>query len=148
MAVVNKSLEIHAPVATIFAIVDDEQRLAEYVPGVTRVEDVQRTDRHIGDSIRVVYSLLGRPMPQRFVTTAWSRNEQIAMNMEGSMPGTFVWTFQAHGDSTRVSIHIDYQLPGGPLGKAFDAILMERMNDKNIERTLENLQLICEAPRG
>jgi len=147
MATVDKSIEIHAPADAIFAIVDDPQRMQEYIPGVNRVENVQRTDQHVGDSMRVVYSVLGIAMTQRFVVTAWARDQHIDLNVDGSMPGTFVWTFQPHGDATRVSVHVEYELKGGPLGKAVDALLIERMNDKNMERTLENLQLISESSR-
>src|SRR6478672_2983425 len=99
MATVDKSIEIHAAADGIFTIVDDPQRMPEYIPGVNRVENVQRTDQHVGDSMRVIYSVLGLSMTQRFVVTAWARDQQIALNMEGSMPGTFLWTFQPHGDA-------------------------------------------------
>ena len=34
---------------------------------------------------------------------------------------------------------------GGILGKAMNAVLVERMNEKNAERLLENLKLVSEA---
>jgi hypothetical protein len=36
-------------------------------------------------------------------------------------------------------------MPGGVLGKAIDALLMERMNEKNAERMLENIKMIVES---
>jgi len=147
MATVDKSIEIHAAADAIFAIVNDPQRMHEYIPGVNRVENVRQTDQHIGDGMQVVHSVLGIPMTQRFVVTGWVRDQHIDLDVEGSMPGTFAWTFQPHGDTTRVSVHVEYELRGGPLGKAVDTLLIERMNEKNMERTLENLQLISEGSR-
>src|SRR5689334_18476228 len=98
MTTIDKSIEIHAAADAIFTIVDDPHRIPDYVPGVNRVEKVERTGQHVGDSVRVVYSVLGLSMTQRFVATGWTRDRQIAMTMEGSMPGTFLWTFQPHGD--------------------------------------------------
>ena len=40
---------------------------------------------------------------------------------------------------------IDYRMRGGILGKAIDALLVERMNDRNAARMMENLKMISEA---
>jgi hypothetical protein len=36
-------------------------------------------------------------------------------------------------------------MAGGVLGKAMNAVLVERMNEKNAKRMLENLKLVCET---
>jgi hypothetical protein len=40
---------------------------------------------------------------------------------------------------------MEYEMAGGILGKAMNAMLVERMNEKNAERLLENLKLVSEA---
>ena len=109
MPVVEASIVINAPVERVFDLMDDPQRVVEYVPGIVRVSDFDRTPQRVGDSARVTYSVLGLRFP------------------------------------TRVTWHIDYTMKGGILGKAVNALLVQRLNEKNVERSLENLKLICEA---
>jgi len=39
-----------------------------------------------------------------------------------------------------VDVDVEYQLAGGPVGKAVDALLLERTNEKTIEQMLQNLR--------
>jgi uncharacterized membrane protein len=62
------------------------------------------------------------------------------------MTGSWQWTLEPLGERrTRVTARIEYVLPGGALGRAANALLVERMNEKNAERLLENLKLVAEA---
>ena len=145
MPVIDKRVVIDAPAAQIFALIDDLKRQPVYAPGVSRVEEVQRTAARIGDSYRVTYSVLGLGLPLQFVTTDWAHNERIGTRLEGSMGGTFAWRFTPQDHGTAVAVQVAYQVRGGIVGKAMNAWLLERMNEKNIERMLENVKLIAET---
>jgi uncharacterized membrane protein len=51
----------------------------------------------------------------------------------------------AEGDSTRVDLTFDYEMPGGGLGKIADKLVVERTNDKNAETSLANLKALAEG---
>jgi hypothetical protein len=40
---------------------------------------------------------------------------------------------------------IDYTVPGKLLGHIADKLVIERLQEKAIEQTLENLRILCEA---
>ena len=40
---------------------------------------------------------------------------------------------------------MEYEMAGGTLGKAMNAVLFERMNERNARGMLENLKLVCEV---
>ena len=42
----------------------------------------------------------------------------------------------------------NYQLAGGPLGKAVDSLMLQRVNEKTIEDTLQNLARIATEERS
>jgi uncharacterized membrane protein len=56
------------------------------------------------------------------------------------MQGTFGWTFEAEGPHTRVDVNVEYELAGGPLGKAVDLLLLERTNERTIDQMLQNMR--------
>ncbi|MDH7487805.1 MAG: hypothetical protein QHJ81_16220 [Anaerolineae bacterium] len=40
---------------------------------------------------------------------------------------------------------IEYTVPGSALGRIADRLIIERMQERAIQQTLENLKLLCEA---
>jgi carbon monoxide dehydrogenase subunit G len=144
MATIEKSTFIAAPVERIYAILADPDRLPQFAPGVSRVEDVRRTADGVGTSARIVYSVMGIEFPMIVRLTEHEPPHRAVVAMSGGIDGTQTWTLVAQGDGTRLGDRVEYELRGGLLGKALDALLVERMNEKNIERMLENLKLLGE----
>lgn len=149
MSEIKKTVTIDAPAHELFEIVEDPTKFPRYVPNVSEVVDVKRSDQRVGDSFRIVYKVLGITFDEVFTTTEYHRPSRITSTFKGGMTGTFRWTFEPDGTKTRVAVHIDYSVAGGVLGKAADALMLERANDKSIDGMLENLRRIAvEAPAG
>ena len=144
MAVIEKSIVIHAPVEKVFELLDDHHRIPEYSPSVSRVEDVRQSDGRHGDSVRVHYSLMGIDLPTTLTVREHTRPGKIAVELHGAVHGTITTTLEPQGDATQVKMHVDYEIRGGRVGKAIDVLLLERMTEKNAERWLENVKLITE----
>ncbi|SRR5216684_6435010 len=139
MAEIHKVATIDAPIARVFDIVDDPSTFPKYVPNVREVVDVHRSDRRVGDSFRVIYRVLGITFDEKFTVTDYQRPDRIKSKFEGGMKGMFAWTFEQRGESTNIRVDVDYQLAGGPLGKAVDAVMLKRINEKTIDDLLKNL---------
>ncbi len=146
MAVVSKMVTINAPPEKVFSILDDPNAIPQYAPGVTRVADIKQSEKRLGDSARVTYSVMGIRFPMKMTVVDYTKPSKLSLGMEGGMKGTMTWMLGAKGKGTETNIRIDYQMKGGILGKAINTLLMERMNEKNAERMLENLKMLCEAP--
>jgi carbon monoxide dehydrogenase subunit G len=79
---------------------------------------------------------------ERFTVTGYEPKRKLVSNFDGGMKGTFSWTFEPQGSQTECSLDIEYQVGGGVLGKAADALLLERSNEKNMDQSLENLRRV------
>ena len=143
MAEIHKTVTIDAPAEKVFDIVDDPENYPKYVPNVSRVVDVRRSDKRIGDSFRVIYKVLGTTFDEQFTTTDYQRPTRISSAFEGGMTGTFRWAFEPLGAQTKATVDIDYRVPGGAIGKAVDSLVLERTNEKSIEGMLENLRRLA-----
>jgi len=148
MAEIHKSTTVAAPVEKVFEIVDDPANFPRYVPNVHEVADVRRSDGRMGDSFRVIYKVLGVTFDEKFTVTDYERPNRIKSTFSGGMTGTFAWTFEPHGAGSKVNVDIDYQLAGGPLGKAIDSLMLQRVNEKTIEDTLQNLGRLAAEVRS
>ena len=140
MAEIKKSVTIDATANEVFDIVEDPSNFTKFVPNVSEVVDIHRTERRIGDTFRVIYKVLGLTFDEKFTTTEYDRPTYLTSAFKGGMNGTFRWSFEPHGRQCQVTVEINYDVAGGALGKAVDAVMLERTNAKSIEGMLENLR--------
>ena len=145
MPIVENSIVINAPVEKVFAIMDDPARLPEYFAGVVGVSDVRRTEERVGDSISVRYSVLGVHFDVKSTIEKWEENKVIVFHLESAFPGTATSTLDEKDDGVRATQTFDYTIGGGALGRALNAVPVERMNARNAQHTLDNLKTLCEA---
>lgn len=136
------------PVEKVLEFVDDPERLAKCAPMVKRVVEVDRSGRRVGNSFRVIYRVLGVPFNEEFRVTGFEpprrhtphRRFQIWQTFHGPARGNFTWTLEAEGNQTYANLDAAYQLMGGVLGRALDALFVERALQKNAVRMLENMK--------
>ena len=145
MATIHKAIDIDAPAERVFELLTDPKRIPEYAPGVVSVEDIRQTEQHLGDSFRATYSVLGMHFPMTFTATEYEQPTRLTTGFEGGMKGTWTWELSPRETGTHLTTSMEYEMAGGILGKAMNAVLVERMNEKNAERLLENLKLVSEV---
>lgn len=148
MAEIHRSATVAAPVDKLFEIVDDPANFPRYVPNVQEVADVRRSDGRIGDSFRVIYKVLGVTFDEKFTVSDYERPNRVKSSFSGGMTGTFAWNFEPQGQGSKVTIDVNYELAGGPLGKAVDSLMLQRVNEKTIEDTLQNLARVATEERS
>jgi coenzyme Q-binding protein COQ10 len=65
-------------------------------------------------------------------------------SFDGSMHGEQRWDYEPAEGGTRVTADIDYTVPWSVLGKVADRLFVERMEERAIHQTLENLKFVVE----
>jgi uncharacterized membrane protein len=140
MAEIHKSVTIDAPAERVFDLLDDPSSISSYTPNVERVEDVRQSEQRIGDTFRVIYKVVGVTFEEKFTVTGYERPTRLESRFENGMKGTFVYRLAPQGEQATLSVDVEYELPGGALGKAIDALVLERTNEKTIEKQLDNLR--------
>lgn len=65
--------------------------------------------------------------------------------MEGMITGINEWVYTPEGEGTLVAATFDDEMPGGVPGRMADRLVVERINDENLEKSLKNLKKLAEA---
>jgi len=65
--------------------------------------------------------------------------------VEGAITAEQTFVYAPEGGGTRLTVEIDYTVPGGGLGKLADKLVMERFNEQSADQTLEALKRLCEG---
>ncbi len=116
--VVEHSVEIDAPVSTVFAYVDDFTHTQDWMYGLTRIDPVTEQLTGVGAQYDGTMKV-GVPLRSRIECTAWERDRLIELTSVKGIQNTQRWSFtDLGGTRTRVDAWISYTLPGGPAGKA------------------------------
>lgn len=139
MGVVDESVEIAAPVADVFAYVDDFENAQEWLFGLTRFEPAgSEVQRGLGARYDGTMKV-GVALKSTVECTAWEENRLIEMTSIKGITNTQRWSFEPLGhDRCRVHARITYELPGGPAAKAIEKAVNPVVG-LAVQKTTENL---------
>ena len=146
MAHLKKSILIHAPVEKVYALARDPNRWATWYVGLSEPEEVSG-EGEVGTVVKHSYLLAG----MRFPVTSRVLEDHISPEggrwkgkIEGPLAGEHTWVYTPKGGDTEVTVDIEYTVPGSALGRIADRLIIERMQERSLEQTLENLKMVCE----
>jgi len=153
LTLVSKSIEIKAPVDTVFTYfarpehVSDQLKDQERV-GMTVIPMDIKEGMGVGTTFRIIGDFDGKRLTWDCETTQFDRNEKIAAKM---IKGKFKrWEitneFKALDDNlTRVTMTVDYEMPLGPLGGIIDKLKFAKSAEKGMENALYNVRGLLEG---
>ena len=147
MAQLNESILIQAPLDKVHGLATDPYQWATWYVGLSEPEEVTG-DGGAGTVVKQNFLMAGLKYP---VTNTVLEDEagpegaRWKAKIEGPLAGEHTWTYTPEEGGTRVSVDMAYTVPGAALGKFADRLIVERMQSRSLEQTLDNLKLLCEA---
>ena len=147
MAHISKNIIIEAPMEQVHAVGQDPQRWTSWLVGLGETEKMSG-DGGAGTIVEHSYIMAGARIP---VTTEILENSsgpegaKIRARAQGPLDGEHTWTYEPVEGGTRVRLELDYRVPGAALGKIADRLIVERMQARSFEQSLENLKILCES---
>src|SRR5207245_45408 len=94
---ITKSVEVGAPVEKVFEMLDNPENFPVYVPNVTKVSNIRRSEKRLGDTFDVVYSMMGMEFPETFTYSEYAKPKRLAARYEGMMPEWTCMTMEPNG---------------------------------------------------
>lgn len=145
MAVVERSIFINATPEAIDEVTSrNPESWPEWYVGVEAVQ-ADGVFPEPGGKLDVTYKASGITFHLTQTVEEYVPGELQSFHLEGMITGTNTWTLTPEGNGVRVTAVFDYHMPGGGVGKVIDKLLVERMNTKNLEESLENLKALLEG---
>jgi uncharacterized membrane protein len=147
MANITKKITINAPFDRVFDFARDPNRWHQWYVGLHAPDKIVGSGDQ-GTIVNHKYTLLGISFPVTTKVTESVKKPAEALwraTMEGPLAGRAEWFSKPVGNNTELTVKHEYTVPLGELGKIADRLLIERMNERALEHTLENLKLFCEA---
>ena len=143
MAKIEKSIFINASVEKVFDFMLEPTNILEIWPSMLEVKNVQSLPNG-GYRYDWVYKMAGMRFEGQTETTEVIQNQRVVAENESGIPSTFIWTYQPEDGGTRVTVNVDYTIPGAALGKLAEPII-HKMNEHEGETLLANLKARMEG---
>ncbi|MGT2462984.1 SRPBCC family protein [Sinomonas atrocyanea] len=148
MGHIKVGTSIDAPVERVVEVAADPKHWASWWVNLGEAEKIEG-DGGAGTVVEHKYLMAGVPF---HVTTRVAESgptpsggHRIRIEFEGPLRGWQVWDYEPNGAGTEVTAEFDYNVPGRAIGKFADELIIERMQERAREQTLENLKLLVEA---
>lgn len=148
MGHIKQSIQIDAPVDRVTAIATDPNHWASWWVNLSEAKNVEG-DGSAGTVVKHSYLMAGVPFP---VTTRVVENSptgsggtHVRIEFDGPLKGWQTWDYEPESHGTKVDVEIEYNVPGAAIGKFADRMLVERLQERAREHTLENLKLMAES---
>lgn len=146
MGHVSQTVRVDAPIDVAWAVGRDANRIPEWNTTVVSVKDISGPLDQVGAAYTAISKIVGRPLE-----VAWRvervepmrLGEAVATAPGGGNARTRV-RYEPDGDGTRMTVDVDYELPGGFLGGVVDKLFAERAMERDIRHSSENFKALVE----
>jgi ligand-binding SRPBCC domain-containing protein len=152
LTVVSKSIEIKAPVDTVFTYFARPEHVSDQMTekgvGMTVIPMDIKEGMGVGTTFRIIGDFNGKRLEWDCETTEFDREERIAAKM---IQGPFKkWEitnqFKALGDNlTQVTMTVNYEMPFGPLGTIMDKAKFAKSAERGMESALYKVRGLLEG---
>ncbi len=148
MSHLSAVLVVDAPATTVFDIVADPARSAEWQTLLADMGEISGRPGGVGSSYVGYYRVAGRRLPGRFVVTAAERPTLI--QVAGTTTGGWArWThvIEPRGRQSEIRVSLEYELPGEIVGSLFGLLTGNRL-EQEFRRTYDRLKQLAETAGG
>ena len=144
MTTLERSIVINGSRADIDAVTLNGNRLSEWYAGIQESKADQKYPE-VGGVVDTVYKAAGISFKVKITSVEFNRGEGIGLQMDGMITGTNRWIYSDVEGGTEVTARLDYEMPGGGIGKVVNKLIVEKMNAENLEKSLTNLKNLVES---
>jgi uncharacterized protein YndB with AHSA1/START domain len=142
MATIERSVFIKAPPERVFAFLADHANDTQWLPGM--VDTRNFTGESTDYRWEWTYKMAGISFNGTGQTLEYDPPRRVVVETRGGVVSTWAWTLEPEEDGTRVSLQMEYTVPGAALGKLAEKLLLSQ-NEKAASQGMANLQRILEG---
>ncbi|MBW2523345.1 MAG: SRPBCC family protein [Deltaproteobacteria bacterium] len=142
MQKVEKSISIKTTPDKVYAYLKDPNRLSEWMASLSEVRNIE--GEGVGQTYEWTYRMLGVPLDGNTTVLEDVANEHIKTETKGGVVSTWVFDLSSDGDTTTLTLGIEYTVPVPVLGKLAEKLVISR-NRRETETNLANIKEILEA---
>jgi uncharacterized membrane protein len=145
MPFVEQSILIHAPTEAVFGLIAHQpERMAEWWPPIELQERITPPPTKVGSISHYVYNMMNVSIRGEHEVLEMIENQRLVVKTISGIDSRFEFDFMPEDGVTRLTIRVDYSLPGSVIGQLMNRMIIEERNLKDLQEGLQNLKRIVE----
>lgn len=116
-----------------------------WIPQILSHSNISSVIPHVGQTWDWAFNMMGVTLNGHSETIELEENKRGAFRTTGDVDSTWTFLYEPENDGTRFTVEIEYEIPGGVLGKFANRAFIEHMNQKYADDGVANLKLILES---
>ncbi|HVA87377.1 MAG TPA: SRPBCC family protein [Candidatus Saccharimonadales bacterium] len=147
MGHLSESVDVDAPLELCWALNADAARLTEWNKAILEVLDVTGPLDRVGTTYTGVVRAMGRKFDGRNVVTRVEPMKSVETTGSGvgGAKARVRAEFERRGTGTRVTVSIDYDLPGGPFGGIAEKLFATRQLESDLKASNVGFKALAES---
>jgi carbon monoxide dehydrogenase subunit G len=147
---IEQSALISAAPEAVWDVVSDPQRAPDWMPDLDRRELLSPGTLAIGAHWRDHGRLRKKTFQSEYVITMWEPPTRLAYQQVSGRESGYLWDerveIKSEDSGTRVTIHLEYMMPGGLLAKVYERFIFRKDYQITLENRLDALAECFEEP--
>ncbi len=136
------TIVINAPVEKVFGLLQDTERLPEWMPLLIDVSDIKGDG--VGKTFKWTYKFIGIKFTGESKITEEVANQKVVTKSTAGIESVWTWKFTREGKGTKVDLLVEYTIPVPVLGKFAEPFVVKQ-GVKDIKHTLETFKHLLEG---
>jgi uncharacterized membrane protein len=133
----KSSIVVNVPVEKVWALFDDVEKLPDWMSLMTEVSNVQGQGE--GSTYNWTYKFMGVPFKGTTKVLEEVPNKKRVVKSEGGISSTWTWEFASVEGGTKISVMVEYGVPGQVLGKFVEPFVVKQGN-RDVAHALDNFK--------
>lgn len=148
MTKIERTIEIAAPPEAVFRELTDLHALTRWST-ITDSHEGPEGQLSLGQEFEQSIRVAGVKLPTTWRCVEYDAPRVVAYDATSTGGGRLHMRQEVEPTAagSRVTLAVDYDLPGGPLGDLADRVFVERRNEREAEHSLQNLKDLLEGGR-
>jgi len=133
---------IKAPVNKVWEVLNDTERLPEWMPLLEDINDIQ--GEGVGSTFNWKYKFLGIKFKGSSKIEEQEAGKKHVMKSKAGIESIWTWNFTPEGDGTKVNLNVEYTIPVPVLGKYAEKYVVKQ-GKRDMEYLMDNFKHFLEG---
>ena len=145
MSRVTKVASIKADPEKVLAYIADVKNHPAFISALKSVDNLHGDPKEIGEGWDFTFSMGGVEVKGKAETADYVEGKHYSFKTTTGIVSTFSYSVEPENGGTRLTMDVEYEIPQNVVAKLLDKAVVERLNDQEGDRAVENLQAILGA---
>lgn len=142
MTRIYRSVRLTKDPEQVVNYISDVQNHPAFIHALTSIGNLSGESRVPGTTWTWTFVMAGIAIEGTAETTEFKPGKVFAYKTTSGIDSQFSYRVEAGSDGNDLVVEVKYEPPPGVLGKVLDKALIERQNEAEADRTIENLKVI------